>query len=60
MNEIELRLRDVLMTAPSYKILNAIYTLKNLYIPNDVTISKEENIALEKKFGAGVKHFIND
>jgi hypothetical protein len=48
------------MTAPSYKILNAIYTLKNLYIPNDVTISKEENIALEKKFGAGVKHFIND
>ena len=34
--DLELRLHEVTMTAPSYDELQAIYMARNLYLPHDI------------------------
>ena len=36
MKDLEERLHEVTMTAPSYDELQAVYMARNLYLPNDI------------------------
>lgn len=36
LKDLEVRLHEVTMTAPSYNELQAIYMARNLYLPNDI------------------------
>jgi glycerol-3-phosphate O-acyltransferase/dihydroxyacetone phosphate acyltransferase len=51
LKELEARMREVTMTAPSLKELEAIYMARNLYLPDDVAgLSEEQENAIYQNF----------
>lgn len=52
--EVEKRMRDVTLSAPSYKELSHIYTARDLYMPHDISkYTKEEINEIYKRFFMG-------
>eukprot|EP00357_Protocruzia_adherens_P033072 CAMPEP_0115003976 /NCGR_PEP_ID=MMETSP0216-20121206/18932_1 /TAXON_ID=223996 /ORGANISM="Protocruzia adherens, Strain Boccale" /LENGTH=595 /DNA_ID=CAMNT_0002369885 /DNA_START=54 /DNA_END=1841 /DNA_ORIENTATION=- len=49
LTEIEHRLRDVTLTAPSYHVLQSILYARRLYTPRDKSLTKEEETLIHRR-----------
>ena len=54
LKDLELRMHEVTMTAPSYNELQAIYMFRNLYLPKNIQeFTPEEENEIYQKFANG-------
>jgi len=54
LKELENRMREVIMTAPSYNELQAIYLAKSLYLPKNITgFTPEQENEMYQRFSKG-------
>ena len=54
LKDLEVRMREVVMTAPSYNELQAIYMARNLYLPKDISgFTDEQENEIYQRFSSG-------
>jgi len=53
------RLKSCLITAPSYSYLSAIFTMRNIYKPDNIKLTGEKEFNLNRRFALGVEFLKN-
>lgn len=57
LTEVEKRMRDVTLNAPSYRELQQVYMAREIYVPKNKNLTPEVINDIQNKFCKGFNHF---